>query len=286
MTTRRCYVDFHRWLCNTTSLSLLTWYDRIENQQCLDHDGPEVLFYCQLIDMICSSLSLLYILSALGLVTIADAQRNVTVNNTSPLITYGGNAGDAAICKYNPDGTLTADQPGCYNVPSLCAASISVGQGGSGTATFSFKGSAVYINSVLDQLSPIFTVTLDGKATDVDGVRDSRAFSCYTLFSQTGLDPTGQHQIKLSVKGPSPNRNISIPNSDSAFVFSLVNFVYTTDDVATKVSSTTKPVSSSSGSNSAPNATSSGASNGAELCHFPGLLTTAAIVVAAISAWY
>ncbi|KAG5653239.1 hypothetical protein H0H81_001622 [Sphagnurus paluster] len=152
---------------------------------------------------------------------------NVTVNNTSPSIEYGGNAGDASICKINPDGTLVPGQPGCYAIPSQCTKGVSMSQGASGTASFSFNGTAIYIESALDSLSPIYTITLDGQSTDVDGVRQSAPFICAPLYSQTGLDPTVEHSVKLSVKGPSPNRNTSITNSENFFTFSLISFTYT-----------------------------------------------------------
>jgi len=180
----------------------------------------------------------LLLLSALSLIAVTNGQHNVTVNNTSPLITYGGNARDSLMCKYTPEGTLVSGQGACWNVlPTTCTDGISMGQGGSGTASFSFKGSAIYINSVLSFLSPIFTVTIDGQSTDVDGVRDSKALSCFPLYAQTGLDPNVEHQIKLSVKGASPNRNTSIPNSETLFAFSFVSFVYTAGDGSNNTSS-------------------------------------------------
>jgi len=86
-------------------------------------------------------------------------------------------------------------------------------------------GSAIYINSLLFELSPIYTVTLDGESTDVDGVRDSRPFFCFTLFNKTGLDPNIDHEIRLSVKGPSPSRNMTVDPDGTSFSFSLINFM-------------------------------------------------------------
>lgn len=96
----------------------------------------------------------LLLLSALSLIAVTNGQHNVTVNNTSPLITYGGNARDSLMCKYTPEGTLVSGQGACWNVlPTTCTDGISMGQGGSGTASFSFKG-LFYDLFTLD-LSPI-----------------------------------------------------------------------------------------------------------------------------------
>ncbi|KAF5382077.1 hypothetical protein D9615_004233 [Tricholomella constricta] len=171
----------------------------------------------------------------LSLVAISYAQHNVIVNNTSPLIQYEGNAADAPICRIE-NGTIVGGSPGCYNFASPCTDGVTMGQGGSGAASFSFKGSAVYITSALHNLSPIYTVTLDGKSTDVDGARESGPFICSTLFAQEGLDPSMVHQVRLNIKGPSPTRNQSIPDSDQRFGFSLISFTYTeggTDNNAT-----------------------------------------------------
>jgi hypothetical protein len=88
-----------------------------------------------------------------------------------------------------------------------------------------FPGIAIYINSLLNDLSPVYTVTLDGQSTDVDGVRNSLPFTCYLLYSQTGLDPSVEHDVRLSVKGPSPTRNQTIPGSAGAINFSLISFM-------------------------------------------------------------
>ncbi|KAJ7201605.1 hypothetical protein GGX14DRAFT_464392, partial [Mycena pura] len=87
-----------------------------------------------------------------------------------------------------------------------------------------FVGSAIFMNALLDDISNIYTVSLDGKSTDVDGVRPGGALLCYTLFSQAGLDPTVEHNISLSIKGLSPKRNTTLDNDDT-FFFWLDNFV-------------------------------------------------------------
>ena len=67
-------------------------------------------------------------------------------------------------------------------------------------------------------------IALDGTSTDVGGARPSPPHICSPLFSQTSLDPNKEHEIHLSIKGLSPNRNQSIPNGDPTFVLSLINF--------------------------------------------------------------
>ncbi|KAG6910002.1 hypothetical protein DXG01_014002 [Tephrocybe rancida] len=121
-----------------------------------------------------------------------------------------------------------------------------MGQGlgaASAAASFSFKGSAIYIESALNFFSPIYTVTLDGVPTDVDGVRASGAFICAPLFSKTGLDPNIEHTVRLSIKGPSPNRNMTFPDSAKDFVFSLASYTFTEGGDTNK----TTPVGSGNG---------------------------------------
>ncbi|KAF9458042.1 hypothetical protein BDZ94DRAFT_1271670 [Collybia nuda] len=141
------------------------------------------------------------------LVTLSNVQHNVTVNNTSPSIQYKGKAGNALICKIGSDGLL-------------CTEGASMGMGGTNdAASFSFKGSAIYISSLLNFFSPIYTITLDGNSTDVDGVGSSG----------TGLDPNIEHKVQLSANGPSPNRNTSFAESENKYVFSLLSYTFTAD---------------------------------------------------------
>jgi len=168
------------------------------------------------------NLILTFVLFVSVTITVSSAQ-NTTVTDTDTSIKYSGGVNDASICKYDASG-LIQGQAGCYNVPSNCAA---MGQSQSGSASLTFKGSAIYIHSLLFDLSPIYTVTLDGSSTDVDGVRSSGPFICDTLFSKTGLDPNVDHNIALTIKSVSPNRNQSIAGSDDTFIFSLINFIYT-----------------------------------------------------------
>ncbi|KAF8968743.1 hypothetical protein BDZ97DRAFT_326939 [Flammula alnicola] len=54
----------------------------------------------------------------------------------------------------------------------------------------------------------MYTVTQDGQSTDVDGARPSSFFACSPLFSASNLDPNVSHTIRLSIKGPSPTRDM------------------------------------------------------------------------------
>ncbi|KAF8163833.1 hypothetical protein B0H34DRAFT_795480 [Crassisporium funariophilum] len=173
--------------------------------------------------------SLLFLLASKNGAMAED--RNITVVNTDPAITYEGpNTGNATICQIDSNGFIQSGQPGCYDVPSMCAASVTMNMSPSTAASMKFKGSAIYINSVLSSISPLFDVTLDGKTTTIDGVRDSRRFSCFTLFSATKLDPTVEHTIRLSINGTSPTRDMAIDADGNITLFSLINMTYTVPD--------------------------------------------------------
>ncbi|KAH6906450.1 hypothetical protein BKA70DRAFT_409099 [Coprinopsis sp. MPI-PUGE-AT-0042] len=188
----------------------------------------------------------------------AFAQRNVTVTNTDPSITYeGDDVSDSTVCRYE-NGNLVPGQRGCYNFgPELCTESVTMGRGDDSFASFTFKGSAIYVNSGRYRLSPLYTITLDGQAEDVDGFSESGPFTCQLLFSRTGLDPNVDHTITLAVKGPSPQDNSTEDsNTVRTFNFSLIDFTYTVEGSANSTSpsqpangsSTTGPgVSASSG---------------------------------------
>ncbi|KAF9474908.1 hypothetical protein BDN70DRAFT_924332 [Pholiota conissans] len=156
------------------------------------------------------------------------AQKNITVVDTDPSIHYSGGAGDATICKVDASGNFISGQSGCYSVPDKCTDSVAMGQSKDSGASFTFKGSAIYINSLLFSRSPLYTVTLDGTAVDVDGFR-TESETCETLFSRTGLDPTVEHTVSLAIKGFSPS---GTPDPNGVFAFSLINFIYTIDDSA------------------------------------------------------
>ncbi|KAF8801885.1 hypothetical protein BYT27DRAFT_7146961 [Phlegmacium glaucopus] len=189
---------------------------------------------------------------------------NVTVVETDPSITYEGpNTGDAPICKFDANGEFLPGEPGCYLVANNCTSSAAMGQSPSSAASFKFQGSAIYINSLLDSLSPIYTVTLDGNSTDVDGFRPSAPFICSPLFSATNLDPSVEHTIRLSIKGPSPNRNTTIDPTGSATIFSLINFMFTVPDSnSTGTNTTASSTTSSSTSSSTTSNTTATASSG------------------------
>lgn len=151
-------------------------------------------------------------------------------------------AGDASICKYDSDGNIVGGQAACYNVlPTGCTDSVAMSQQKTASASLKFNGaplsrvmsrsvlshrlllgSAIYINSLMYSVSPLYTVTLDGKETEVDGFADVMLFSCEKpLFSQSGLDPTVEHEITLATKGVSP----STATNQTGAVFSLISFV-------------------------------------------------------------
>jgi hypothetical protein len=87
-----------------------------------------------------------------------------------------------------------------------------------------FTGSAIYVNALLDDISNTYIIDVDGKQTEVDGVRPGGPLLCYTLFSQSNLDPAVEHTIKISIKGLSPTRNTALGNDDT-FFFWLDNFM-------------------------------------------------------------
>ena len=100
---------------------------------------------------------------------------------------------------------------------------------GTSTQAICYSPSSYLCFSICNQFStlrtPIYTIALDGNSTDVGGARPSPPHICSPLFSQTSLDPNKEHEIHLSIKGFSPNRNQSIPNSDPTFVLSLISFM-------------------------------------------------------------
>ncbi|KAH9477740.1 hypothetical protein JR316_0009967 [Psilocybe cubensis] len=139
---------------------------------------------------------------------------------------YGPGTGDANICRIDSNGNVVAGQAGCYNLPSNCSDSIAAGQSADSSASYKFKGSGIYITGVLNSLSPVYTVDLDGTSKDVDGVVDSLPFTCAPLFSATNLDPNVEHTIRLSIKGPSPNRNMTVDPDGKFLTFAMANFMY------------------------------------------------------------
>ncbi|KAJ7089244.1 hypothetical protein B0H15DRAFT_1022166 [Mycena belliarum] len=169
---------------------------------------------------------------ALSFISVVLADKNTTIDDTDASIQYSG-GGHELPCLFGPDGTFLPGQPGCFNSgPKNCSSGAHLLKQPTEQPTSSlsmvFKGSAVYMNVLLSNISNVYTVTLDGKATDVDGFRPQGPLLCDTLFSQTGLDPTKEHNISLSIKGLSPSLNTT--STEKIFSFWLDNFVVTTPD--------------------------------------------------------
>ncbi|KAJ6532744.1 hypothetical protein DFH09DRAFT_1182142 [Mycena vulgaris] len=184
------------------------------------------------------------------------ADQNTTIEDTDVSIQYS-DGGRISPCAFDADGNIVGGQQGCFNSGlKNCSSGAHILQQQTSTVSMQFKGSAIYMNALLDDISNTYTVTLDGKSTDVDGVRPGGPLLCYTLFSQTGLDPAVEHNISLSIKGLSPTRNTTLGGGNT-FVFFLDNFVVTTPDANSSSSSAGSPTSASSGpSSSSPSATS------------------------------
>ncbi|KAJ7322938.1 hypothetical protein DFH08DRAFT_1085620 [Mycena albidolilacea] len=186
------------------------------------------------------------------------ADRNVTIDDTDASIQYS-DGGHSLPCAFDAGGNFVGGQPGCFlNGPKdsqNCSSGAHILQKQTSTLSMQFKGSAIYMNVLLDDISNIYTVTLDGKSTDIDGVRPGGALLCYTFFSQSNLDPTIEHNISVSIKGLSPARNLTIDN-DGTFFFWLDNFVVTTPDG----NSTSASSAGGSGTAASPSGTASGSS--------------------------
>ncbi|KAF5357374.1 hypothetical protein D9758_005867 [Tetrapyrgos nigripes] len=230
-------------------------------------------------------------LKILSFVAVVSAQSfNVTVNETdTSQITFGGGAGDASLCKFDAQGNqIIGGQPGCYNVQPQppCTEFAAMGQLNTSFASWKFKGSALYITSLLSNFSPLFNVDIDGNVTEVDGAqigRDSRAFTCFSLFSVQGLDPTKEHTVNLTIKGSSPNSQLQSTTDDSPFAagpLSLISYTYT----ASNDSASTSPSTNSSASNSTDstgsdnsNATSDNGSDRLATTMFPALVMVLAV---------
>ncbi|KAG7094699.1 hypothetical protein E1B28_005518 [Marasmius oreades] len=167
-------------------------------------------------------------------VAVSAQDFNVTVNETDTTqITYGGGAGDASLCKVDEHGYFIGSQPGCYNVQPQppCTEFAAMGQQNTSYGSWKFKGSALYIRSLLSDFSPTFNIDIDGKVTEADGAqigKDSRAFDCFDLFSVQGLDPNIEHIVNMTVKGASPNRNKTLNVITGPF--SLISYTYTTNN--------------------------------------------------------
>ncbi|KAJ6469466.1 hypothetical protein C8R45DRAFT_1218570 [Mycena sanguinolenta] len=201
------------------------------------------------------------VLSLLLFVYTALADQNVTIDDTDSSIQYS-DGGHMLPCIIDADGNFSSGQAGCFaNGPTNCSSGAHILQTQTSTLSMQFKGSAIYMNALLDDISNVYTVTLDGNSTDLDGVRSGGELLCYTLFSQTGLDPTVEHNISLSIKGLSSTRNTTLGNDDT-FFFWLDNFVVTmpgggnTSSSAAVSGTGTASSSSSSSPSSNPTGTS------------------------------
>ncbi|KAJ7698607.1 hypothetical protein B0H17DRAFT_978133 [Mycena rosella] len=188
----------------------------------------------------------------LSFILVVLADQNTTIDDTDPSIKYSdSDPGHTPPCAFDADGHLLSGQPGCVNTGVKNCSSGAYGLlKQTSTLSMQFKGSAIYMNTLLNEGSNTYTVTLDGKSTDVDGVRPNGPLLCFTLFSQTELDPTADHNISLSIKGPSPTRNTTFGDG---FSFWLDNFIITTPDVNSSSTSGT-PSNSSAGTSPSPGA--------------------------------
>ncbi|KAJ7098280.1 hypothetical protein C8R44DRAFT_811248 [Mycena epipterygia] len=198
----------------------------------------------------------------LSFILVALADQNTTIDDTDPSIQYS-DGGRSLPCIIDADGNLAGGQAGCFNSgPKNCSSGAHVLQKQTSTLSMQFKGSAIYMNTLLDDISNTYTVTLDGKSTDIDGVRPGGPLLCYTLFSQSGLDPTAEHNISVSIKGLSLTRNTTLGNDNTFFLW-LDNFVVTTPDA--NVSSASSAGSSDGGtaSSSSPSTSPSPGASGA-----------------------
>ncbi|KIY64445.1 hypothetical protein CYLTODRAFT_401869 [Cylindrobasidium torrendii FP15055 ss-10] len=174
------------------------------------------------------------------------SQKNITVNETDTTqISFSGRAGDASVCKLDSNGSYIGGQAGCYNlIPSGCSETVAMAQNAEDAgASFKFNGTAIYINSIQYAYSPLYTISLDGEDTDVDGYVNNTYFQCSEpLFSKTGLDANTEHTISLTVKGRSPQRTDD--TDDGVGIWSLISFVYTPADSKASASSSAEDASS------------------------------------------
>ncbi|KAJ7154686.1 hypothetical protein C8R46DRAFT_830203, partial [Mycena filopes] len=198
--------------------------------------------------------SLLIVILSLAFVSRSVAGQNTTIDDTDPSIQYSD--GDhSEPCALDANGNVLGGQPGCFfNGVHNCSSGAHLLETQNSTLSMKFKGSAIYVNALLDNITNLYTITLDGKSTDVDGLRPGSALLCYTLFSQTDLDPTIEHNIGLSIKGVSPNLDTSATEGpDPDFFFWLDNFVVTTsagNSTSNTTSTKSSPQSSPAGTKS------------------------------------
>ncbi|KAJ7583224.1 hypothetical protein C8J56DRAFT_1054983 [Mycena floridula] len=146
---------------------------------------------------------------------------NVTVESNSTDLTYSSGPGwnHADRCRVDSDGNILS-KPGCVNIPSNCTDNVAMAGSAGASVNSTFFGDAIYLNGLSASVSGVFTVTINGDSTDVDGYGPSAPFVCKTLFSKTGLDPTSQHTISVALKGASPQSTLT------SFTLMVDNFVY------------------------------------------------------------
>ncbi|KAF7291952.1 hypothetical protein MIND_01220800 [Mycena indigotica] len=176
------------------------------------------------------------------------ADTNTTIFDTDPSNQYS-NGSHTLPCLRDDQGNFLPGQAGCFNNgPKNCSAGAHIVQQKDATVSMKFKGSAIYLNSLLNEISNIYTVTMVSRQMLMVCDR-AGALSCDTLFSKTGLDPAAEHEIRVSIKGLSPQRNTTLSNNDDFFVFWLDNFVVTTP------SANASSLSAATGATSTPTAT-------------------------------
>lgn len=209
--------------------------------------------------MIWISLSTVILPIILANIQLVKADSNTTIDDNNPAISYINGAGGADICQVDSDGNIVAGQAGCFNTePHNCTDHIGWSRGEGSGASLKFNGehsalsrrrcllhgpprcsssqehvlisrlfvlgTGIVISAILNDGSNLFNVTLDGVSTSVDGARPSQPFVCATLFSQSGLDPTKEHEISVIVGGPSPTANATLDDS-SQWSLLLDNFM-------------------------------------------------------------
>ncbi|EKM58539.1 uncharacterized protein PHACADRAFT_252958 [Phanerochaete carnosa HHB-10118-sp] len=113
---------------------------------------------------------------------------NVTIDDASPLVQYDQWWTDSSHT--DPFWTNYTDRT-FHPTEQFGAA-----------ATVTFNGSAVYIFGAKRPNHDVYAVTIDGATTTANGYSGSANINIFnaTLFSQTGLDTSEQHQIALQNK--------------------------------------------------------------------------------------
>ncbi|KAJ7583222.1 hypothetical protein C8J56DRAFT_204553 [Mycena floridula] len=96
---------------------------------------------------------------------------NVTVESNSTDLTYSTSPGwnQADTCKVDSKGNIVGGQAGCVNIPSNCTNNVSMAISAGASVNLTFFGDAIYFNGLSATVSGVFTVTIDGDSTDVDG---------------------------------------------------------------------------------------------------------------------